>query len=309
MTNHISISRDGEWFVITDEETGVTTQGESKTEALLMLADALAAAEGSNEDLLNMAMEVFVPDPEMPMVDGPEGDDWSPEPPDESRVERNRELALHLAKTHKRSDFSEPRFIHRISSMIHGSSCGLKPARLAELGAKGYWEVFEEITAGARSVDDLVAAGISQDVAKEAVDELRRLELVAEADSGELYAGYEVVTTEPFAVPPESVVDWKADFDHTLVDDLEEDDMPETPADGVFVEQMGTGYGWYHDPRTYTSTAGDVVMSRDQAEEKASMPCPKCFPESKEAERFEVTDMSGGVTRYEQKEPEQRDEQ
>jgi len=38
----ISISEDDDWFIITDEEVGITTQGKSKIEALLMLADALA---------------------------------------------------------------------------------------------------------------------------------------------------------------------------------------------------------------------------------------------------------------------------
>ncbi|MBP1922879.1 putative RNase H-like HicB family nuclease [Halorubrum alkaliphilum] len=35
----ITIEREDDWFVITDEETGVTTQGETKLEALLVLAD------------------------------------------------------------------------------------------------------------------------------------------------------------------------------------------------------------------------------------------------------------------------------
>lgn len=59
----VSIDRAGDWFVITDDETGVTTQGRSKLEALLMLADALAGYEDADEDLLSMALDVFVPDP------------------------------------------------------------------------------------------------------------------------------------------------------------------------------------------------------------------------------------------------------
>lgn len=303
MSDKITIDREDEWFVITDEEIGVTTQGKSKIEALLMLADALAAYEESDENLLAMATDIFVPDPEMPTMEGPDGEDWSPDPPDESRVKKNRELALYLAKSHKRTDFSDSHFIYRISSMIHGSSYGTNPSRLAEHGSKGYWDVFEEIASGTRSVDELVESGIGQDVAQEAVDELRRLGMVAEADNGELYAGYGVITTEPYLVPSENVIDWKEHFDHALVDDLDEDDLPETPEEGVFVERMGTGYGWYHDPRTYNSTLGDVLMSREEAEEKASMPCPKCFPESEEAKRFDVTDMPEGVTRYEPKDP------
>jgi len=303
----INIEQEDDWFVISDEETGVTTQGESKIEALLMLADALAAYQESDEDLLAMAMDIFVPDPDMPTMEGPDGDNWSPEPPDKSRVKKNRELALHLAKSHKRTDFSDSHFVHRISSMIHGSSYGTKPSRLAELGSKGYWRVFEEIASGTRSINELVESGIDRDVAQESVDELRRLEMVAEADDGELYAGYEVITTEPYLVPSENVIDWREHFDHVLVGDLDEGDLPETPEEGVFVERMGTGYGWYHDPRTYNSTPGDVLMSLEEAEEKASMPCPKCFPESEEAERFDVTDMPGGITRYEPKDPDGRE--
>lgn len=60
----VSIDREEDWFVITDEETGVTTQGRSYLEALLMLADALAAYEDADEDLLSTAIDVFVRDPE-----------------------------------------------------------------------------------------------------------------------------------------------------------------------------------------------------------------------------------------------------
>lgn len=301
MNNTITIHREDDWFIITDEETGVTTQGESKIEALLMLADALAAHEASDENLLATAMEIFVPDPDMPTIQEPDGDDWSPEPPDERRVEKNRELALHLAKSHKRADFSDTHFIHRISSMIHGSSYGIPPSKLAALGSNEYWDVFEAIASGTRSIDELVESEISRDNVQEAVDELCRLGIVAAADTGELYAGYEVITTEPYLIPSENVIDWRDHFDHTLAADLDEDDLPEAREDGVFVERMGTGYGWYHDPTTYNSTPGDVLMSLEEAEAKASMPCPKCFPESEAAARFDVTDTPGGVTRYEQK--------
>lgn len=59
----ITLTREDDWYVITDEETGVTTQGESKLEALLMLADALAGYEEDDVDLLGVAIDVFVPDP------------------------------------------------------------------------------------------------------------------------------------------------------------------------------------------------------------------------------------------------------
>lgn len=49
---------DGMW-VIRDAESGVTTQGESKLEALLMLADALA---DENSGLLQRAEEIFTVD-------------------------------------------------------------------------------------------------------------------------------------------------------------------------------------------------------------------------------------------------------
>lgn len=59
----ITLTRDDDWFVITDEETGVTTQGESKIQALLMLADALAAHDDTAVDLFTLAEAIFVPDP------------------------------------------------------------------------------------------------------------------------------------------------------------------------------------------------------------------------------------------------------
>ncbi|MCD2204918.1 type II toxin-antitoxin system HicB family antitoxin [Halobacterium sp. KA-6] len=124
MTENITIDREDDWYVITDEETGVTTQGESKNEALLMLADALAAYEASNEDLLAMATDIFVPDPDMPTIEDQDGDDWSSDPPSESRIKKNRELVVHLAKSHKRTNFSDNHVINQINSMVQGSSCG-----------------------------------------------------------------------------------------------------------------------------------------------------------------------------------------
>lgn len=41
----VTISREGEWFVARDEETGVASQGKSRTEALEKLADALRLHE------------------------------------------------------------------------------------------------------------------------------------------------------------------------------------------------------------------------------------------------------------------------
>lgn len=51
----ITIEESDDWFVITDEETGVTTQGKTKIEALLMLADALALHEGVLEGIEDIA--------------------------------------------------------------------------------------------------------------------------------------------------------------------------------------------------------------------------------------------------------------
>jgi hypothetical protein len=109
--------------------------------------------------------------------------------------------ALHLAKQHKRADFSDPQFAHRISSFIHGSSHGVTPSMVAELGADGYWQVFEAIASGTRTIEGLVDAGISREVAQEAVEELLQRELIAESDADELYAAYDVVTVEPYPVP------------------------------------------------------------------------------------------------------------
>ena len=46
--SHITLKRseDGEWWVITDEETGVTTQGRTREHALEMLDEAVALYRG-----------------------------------------------------------------------------------------------------------------------------------------------------------------------------------------------------------------------------------------------------------------------
>lgn len=53
---------DDDFWIIKDHSTGVTTQGESKTEALLMLVDALAAHEEEDVNLVELAEDVFVMD-------------------------------------------------------------------------------------------------------------------------------------------------------------------------------------------------------------------------------------------------------
>jgi len=44
--NEIRLWREDEWWVITDVETGVTTQGKTREEALEMLDDAVALHKG-----------------------------------------------------------------------------------------------------------------------------------------------------------------------------------------------------------------------------------------------------------------------
>lgn len=51
-------SEDGIWC-IQDKESGVATQGETKYEALLMLADALAAYDDADIDLVESAEDIF----------------------------------------------------------------------------------------------------------------------------------------------------------------------------------------------------------------------------------------------------------
>jgi predicted RNase H-like HicB family nuclease len=41
----VTITREGDWFVATDEESGVSSQGKTRAEALEMLAEALALHE------------------------------------------------------------------------------------------------------------------------------------------------------------------------------------------------------------------------------------------------------------------------
>jgi len=40
-SSSISITRDGDWYVARDEETGVTSQGEARAEALANLSEAI----------------------------------------------------------------------------------------------------------------------------------------------------------------------------------------------------------------------------------------------------------------------------
>ena len=40
-SSSVTITRDGDWFVAKDEETGVTSQGETRAEALANLSEAM----------------------------------------------------------------------------------------------------------------------------------------------------------------------------------------------------------------------------------------------------------------------------
>lgn len=46
----ISLTRDGDWYVAKDEETGVTSQGRSRSEALANLSEALELYDESIPD-------------------------------------------------------------------------------------------------------------------------------------------------------------------------------------------------------------------------------------------------------------------
>jgi len=93
MVTTITIEREDDWFVITDEETGVTTQGETKLESLLMLADALVGYEDADEDLLAMALDVFVPEPEAEeLVAELRGDEYEPPKVSEEQIRSNVRL-------------------------------------------------------------------------------------------------------------------------------------------------------------------------------------------------------------------------
>ena len=61
--DEIRMWREGDWWVITDVETGVTTQGETREEALEMLDEAVALYHGetgqepTDEELREMGID------------------------------------------------------------------------------------------------------------------------------------------------------------------------------------------------------------------------------------------------------------
>jgi predicted RNase H-like HicB family nuclease len=301
----ISLEREDGWFIITDEETGVTTQGESKAEALLMLTDALAGSEESDEDPLAMAVDIFVPDPDDREFLA-ELEDKAYEPPDidDEQVQQQREAALWLVKSHKKTDYSEPHQFGMLQSLIYGSVHGVAIKQLGELLNSGSWDVFEAIATGARSVDEIVTqVALNDGQVRDAIQTLQRYELIARAADGRLFAAQNVVGIGPYPIDEEHIIDWEAHYEHTLARNLDEDELPSSVEEGVFVERQGTDYGWYHDPATYTSSWMDeVVLSREEAEEKGSNPCPRCFSTTDYGEQFEIADLPGGVTKYERTE-------
>lgn len=59
MPESIVMWKEDEFWVIKHEKLNVTTQGKSRIHALLMLADAIAAQEDLDEDLIDMSEDVF----------------------------------------------------------------------------------------------------------------------------------------------------------------------------------------------------------------------------------------------------------
>ena len=75
------LSEDGEWWIVTDEDTGVTTQGPTRAEALENIDEAVALHKGeagrpvTDEELREMGIDPeSVPD-EPPVPDVPWFDD------------------------------------------------------------------------------------------------------------------------------------------------------------------------------------------------------------------------------------------
>lgn len=297
----ITITEEDNWFIITDEESGVTTQGESKLEALLMLADALAGHEDSAVDLLAMAVDVFIPDPEdHEFLADLADEEYDPPDVSQEQVERQREAALWLAKSHKTTDYSDPHRFNALRALIYGQTNDITIDRLRELIDKEYWDVFDAIATGARTAEEITAElAVSEDHVRDAIRNLTQMELITEADDGSLYATQPVVGINPYPIDEENVIDWADHYGHTLVRTIDEDELPARAEEGVFVERQGAGYGWYHDPASYTSQWTDeVLLSQDEAEQAGAKPCPRCFPDTEYGKMFDVIKLPGGVIQF-----------
>lgn len=302
----VSIDREGDWFVITDEETGVTTQSRSELKALLMLADALAAYEDSDDDLLAMALDVFVPDPsDRASLAELDGEANGPPAVTDGQIDRQREAALWLARSHRVLDYSEPRWFGVLLSLVFGHAHSLSVGQFRSLLKTGGWDVLEAIASGASTTNEIAEQlEMSEEQVREAVRTLEGPDLVATTADGRLVAAHDVIGIRPYPIDDEHVIDWEADYDHTVVRDLGPDERPTSADEGVLVERLGTGYGWYHDPAGYDpGLADEVVMDRETAESAGSNPCPRCFPTTTFAEQFDVADLPGGMTRFERTGP------
>lgn len=64
-SKNIKITNEGDHYIIRDKESGITTQGKTEIEALLMLADAKSPEEDRDRvDMMKLAADVFVMDEE-----------------------------------------------------------------------------------------------------------------------------------------------------------------------------------------------------------------------------------------------------
>ena len=63
-SDEIHLWREGAWWVIKDVETGVTTQGRTREEALANLDEAVAGYHGAGEPPSEADLEAFGIDPE-----------------------------------------------------------------------------------------------------------------------------------------------------------------------------------------------------------------------------------------------------
>lgn len=256
--NTISLKHEEDQLIITDEDTGITTPGESKAEALLMLADALAAHEESDEDLLARAIDVFVPDP-TDRAFLAELNDKAYEPPDvsDAQVRRQRRAALWLATSHKNTDYSEPHRFGMLRSLIYGRAHSISIEQLGELLDDGDWDVFETIVTESRTVDEIIAQrDLTEDRIRDAVQTLEQRELIATAADGRLFAAQDPVGIGPYPIDEEHIIDWENHYEHTL----EEEELPSTAEEGVIVERLGTGYGWYYDPASFSCYWSDMSL-------------------------------------------------
>lgn len=73
-TSSVTITRDDDWFVAHDEDTGVASQGKTRPEALANLAEALRVHSGGGEEIEDA--EAFLDD-----IDAKPEDERAESPP------------------------------------------------------------------------------------------------------------------------------------------------------------------------------------------------------------------------------------